>query len=303
MSWIAAGRTVIDQGERTLTHIMTARTETTQAEAARRAFRLGERYRDALDLPIAWNETLDTLLAHRSVRSFSPDPVPAGTIELLVAAAQSAASSSNLQPWSVVAIEDAELKARLAALAGDQEHIARAPLFLVWLIDLHRLESIGKARGTPTDGLHYLETLLLGAVDTAIAAQNAVVALESLGLGAVYAGGIRNKPVEVARELGLPPHVVALVGLAIGFPDPGAPASVKPRLPQRAVLFREQYRQGPDHAAIAAYDSRLRGFQRSQGMAERDWSEQATHRVRGAETLSGRHRMRDILLGLGFGLK
>jgi len=268
-----------------------------------RAFRLAERYRDALDLPGEWNETLDVLLGHRSVRAFLRDAVPAGTIELLAAAAQSAASSSNLQPWSVVAVEQPERKARLAALAGDQRHIVQAPLFLVWLIDLHRLERIGAARGTTTGGLDYLETLLLGSVDTAIAAQNAVVALESLGLGSVYIGGIRNKPAEVARELGLPQHVVALVGLSVGFPDPDAPASVKPRLPQNAVLFREQYRHEPDQAAIAAYDARLRSFQRGQGMIERDWSEQATTRVRDREALSGRHVMRETLLGLGFGLK
>jgi len=286
-----------------LTQTATARIEPADHDATQRAFRLGERYRDTLDLPVAWNETLDILLGHRSVRAFLSDPLPEGIVETLVAAAQSAASSSNLQPWSAVAVENPERKARLAALAGNQKHIAQAPLFLVWLIDLHRLERIGQARGTATDGLDYLETLLLGAVDTSIAAQNAVVALESLGLGAVYAGGIRNQPAEVARELGLPPHVVALVGLAIGFPDPAAPASVKPRLPQGAVLFHEQYRHGPDHTAIAAYDTRLRSFQREQAMAERDWSEQATHRVRGAEALSGRHLMRDILLGLGFGLK
>jgi len=270
---------------------------------ARRALRLAERYRDVLDLPGAWNETLDVLLGHRSVRAFLPDAVPADTVELLVAAAQSAASSSNLQPWSVVAVEEPERKARLAVLAGDQKHIVRAPLFLVWLIDLYRLERIGQARGTTTGGLDYLETLLLGSVDTAIAAQNAVVALESLGLGAVYIGGIRNKPAEVARELGLPPHVMALVGLSVGYPDADAPASVKPRLPQRAVLFREQYRQGPDADAIAAYDRRLRSFQREQGMTERDWSEQATTRVRDAAALSGRHVLHETLRGLGFGLK
>lgn len=270
---------------------------------ARRAVRLVERYREALDPAGAWNETLDVLLGHRSVRAFLPDAVPEGTIETLVAAGQSAASSSNLQPWSVVAVEEPERKARLAKLAGDQKHIVQAPLFLVWLIDLHRLERIGAARGTTTEGLDYLETLLLGSVDTAIAAQNAVVALESLGLGAVYIGGIRNRPAEVAKELGLPPHVVALVGLSVGFPDPAAPASVKPRLPQSAVLFREKYRPETDPAAIAAYDARLRGFQREQGMAERDWSEQATHRVRSAEALSGRHVLRETLLELGFGLK
>jgi len=272
-------------------------------KAEQRAFRLGERYRDAIDLPVAWNETLDVLLGHRSVRAFLTDSVPSGTVELLVAAAQSAASSSNLQPWSVVAVEEPARKARLAALAGDQRHIVQAPLFLVWLIDLHRLEQIGAARGTATEGLDYLETLLLGSVDTAIAAQNAVVALESLGLGAVYIGGIRNKPAEVAEVLGLPPQVVALVGLSVGFPDPAAPASVKPRLPQGAVLFRERYRHGADATKIAAYDARLRGFQREQGMAERDWSEQATTRVRDAAALSGRHVLRETLLELGFRLR
>ncbi len=270
---------------------------------ARRSLRLSERYRDTTDLPGVWNETLDILVGHRSVRAFLPDALPPGTIETLVAAAQSAASSSNLQPWSVVAVEAPDRKARLAALAGNQKHIAQAPLFLLWLVDLHRLESIGEARGTPTEGLSYLETLLLGSVDTAMAAQNAVVALESMGLGAVYAGGIRNKPAEVARELDLPPQVFALVGLAIGYPDPAAPASVKPRLPQEAVLFREQYAHAAQEGAIKDYDTRLRTFQREQGMPERDWSEQSTHRVRSAEALGGRHLLRDILHGLGFGLK
>ena len=270
---------------------------------ARRDFRLGERYRVALDLPVAWNDTLDVLVAHRSVRAFLPDALPAGTIELLVAAGQSAASSSNLQPWSVIAVENPARKARLAALAGNQKHIEQAPLFLLWLVDLHRLETVGKDVGTPTEGLDYLETLLLGTVDTAIAAQNAVVALESLGLGAVYAGGIRNRPADVARELGLPPHVFALVGLAVGYPDPDAPASVKPRLPQEAVLFREQYAPWAHAAAVSDYDLRLRDFQREQGLTERDWSQQATQRVRGAEALSGRHLMRDVLNRLGFGLK
>jgi nitroreductase len=270
---------------------------------ARRDFRLGERYRAALGLPVAWNDTLDVLVGHRSVRAFLPDPLPEGTVELLVAAGQSAASSSNLQPWSVVAVEDPQRKARLAALAGNQKHIEQAPLFLLWLVDLHRLERLGKQVGTPTDGLDYLETLLLGTVDTAIAAQNAVVALESLSLGAVYTGGIRNKPAEVALELGLPPHVFALVGLAVGHPDPDAPASVKPRLPQEAVLFRETYAHGADAATIRDYDQRLRAFQREQGLPERDWSEQAAYRVRGAEALSGRHLMRDVLKGLGFGLR
>jgi nitroreductase len=271
--------------------------------AARLGIRLYERYRQALDVPLPWNGTLDTLLAHRSVRAYLPDAVPDGTIELTVAAAQSAASSSNLQPWSVIAVEDPARKARLAALAGDQKHIVQAPLFLLWLVDLNRLERIGQARSTPTDALNFLETFLLGAVDTSLAAQNAVVALESLGLGAVYTGGIRNKPAEVAAELGLPPQVFALFGLAVGYPDPAAPTSVKPRLPQAAVLFRETYSTSDNKAAIAAYDQSLRSFQNEQGLPQRDWSEQATQRVRGPDSMSGRDALRDVLYRLGFGLE
>lgn len=267
------------------------------------AARLFDRYRDDLALPLAWDETLDLILGHRSVRAYSADPLPVGTIELAVAAAQSAATSSNLQPWSVVAVEDPARKARLAALAGNQKQIPQAPLFLLWVIDHHRLTQVGERIGTPADALHYLESFLLGAVDTSLAAQNAVLALEAIGLGTCYIGGIRNKPADVAAELGLPPQSFALFGLTVGHPDPTAPASVKPRLPQAAVLFRERYGEATAAGALSAYDARLRSFQREQGMLERDWTEQASQRVRGPESLAGRDVLRDVLHRLGFALR
>lgn len=265
--------------------------------------RLFDRYRDDLALPLAWNETLDLILGHRSVRTYSADPLPAGAIELAVTAAQSAATSSNLQPWSVVAVEDAARKARLAALAGNQKQILQAPLFLLWIVDHHRLTQVGDRVGTPANALHYLESFLLGAVDTSLAAQNAVLALEAIGLGTCYIGGIRNKPAEVAAELGLPAQSFALFGLTVGCPDPAAPASVKPRLPQSAVLFRESYGEAAASDALSAYDARLRSFQREQGMSVRDWTEQASQRVRGPDSLAGRDVLRDVLHRLGFGLK
>lgn len=263
---------------------------------------LYDRYRGLLDLPVAWNETLDTIVSHRSVRAYLPDALPPGTIELIVAAAQSAPTSSNLQPWSVVAVEDPARKRRLAEYAGNQQHIVDAPLLLVWLVDLNRLQRIGDAEGRPVQALDYLESFLLGAVDTSLAAQNAVVALESIGLGSVYIGGIRNRPADVAAELQLPPHVFALFGLVVGLPDPERPAAVKPRLPQEAVLFREGY--GGDDAAgnLALYNRRLRGFQHEQGLPERDWTAIVADRLRGPEPLHGRDRLREILHGLGFKL-
>ncbi|NIJ06751.1 nitroreductase [Sphingomonas vulcanisoli] len=268
-----------------------------------RTYRLTDRYRGPFDLPVDWNDTLDTLVRHRSVRAYLPNALPFGTIELLVAAAQSAASSSNLQPWSVVAVEDPERKARLAVHAGNQKHLEQAPLLLIWLIDLHRLETIGQQRGVSTNALAFLETFLLGAVDTSLAAQNAVVAAESLGLGTVYVGGIRNRPLEVAAELDLPPHVFALFGLAVGVPDPAAPASVKPRLPQDAVLSRETYGNRAFEEPTAAYDAHMQAFQREQNLRQRAWSAQATERVAGPESMSGRDALRAQLEILGFALK
>ena len=264
-----------------------------------------QRYRRAdAPVPADWTAALQVLVAHRSVRAFSAAPLPGGLLETLVTAAQSAPSSSNLQVWSLVAVEDVERKARLAALAGGQKHILEAPLFLVWLVDLHRLSALAAQRSAPSGALDYLETFLLGAVDTSLAAQNAVVALESQGLGAVYIGGIRNRPREVAAELGLPPRVFPLLGLAVGRPDPARPASVKPRLPQAAVLHRETYGWGePQAQAVADYNAALRSFQREQGMAEIDWTEQAGLRTRGPEAMSGRHELRQVLADLGFELR
>jgi len=264
-----------------------------------------QRYRrDDAPEPVTWNDTLRVLMNHRSVRAYLPGPLPEGTLETLVAAAQSAASSSNLQVWSVVAVEDPERKARLAALAAHQNHIVEAPLFLVWLVDFDRLTQLSRADGVASEALDYTETFLLGAVDTALAAQSAVVALESLGLGSVYIGGIRNRPAEVTAELGLPPRVFALFGLAVGKPDPARPSAVKPRLPQASVLYREQYGWSRAQAEAAeSYNRRIRDFQREQGMAEKDWTVQARERTRGPGSMAGRHVLRDVLNDLGFELR
>lgn len=262
------------------------------------------RYRDDAAPPVADNATVRALLDHRSVRAYLPDPLDPGTIETLVAAAQSAASSSNLQVWSVVAVQDPARKARLAELAGNQKHIVEAPLLLVWLIDFDRLTRIGDARGTRPAALDYLESFVLGSVDASLAAQNAVVALESLGLGSVYIGGIRNRPADVAKELDLPPRLFPLFGLVVGRPDPARPAAIKPRLPQASVLFHEQYAWTARQVTAAQqYDAALRSFQRDQGMAERDWSEQASDRTRGPEAMAGRHVLHDTLHQLGFPLQ
>ena len=130
----------------------------------------------AFNLDIDWNDCLTTLLSHRSIRAYLPNPLPVGTLELIVAAAQSAATSSNLQTWSVIAVEEAERKERLSKLAGNQGHIQQCPLFLVWLADLARLNHVAESRRLSHDGLDYLEMFVTAIVDAGLAAQNAAVA-------------------------------------------------------------------------------------------------------------------------------
>jgi nitroreductase len=246
---------------------------------------------------------LETILSHRSVRGFLPRKLPEGTLELLVAAAQSASTSSNLQFCSVVAVEEAQRKSRLAELAGQQQFIRDAPLLLVWLADLSRLDRIAAERDAPVEGTHYLEEFIVGVVDAALAAQSALIAAESLGLGAVYIGAMRNLPEQIAAELRLPPHVFAVFGMSVGYPDPARETGIKPRLPQSVVLHREQYCAAPQHEAIGGYDATVRQFQREQGMKAIDWTQQCVNRVKDAEALRGRDRMREALRNLGFELR
>ncbi len=244
------------------------------------------------------NEVLDLQLAHRSVRRFTDRAVSDEEIAALVAAAQSAPTSSNLQLWSVVAVRDPERKSRLATLAGDQEFIRRAPLFLVWIADHGRARRLAERSDVEVRAADFLESTILAFVDAALAAQNAVVAAESLGLGSVFVGAIRNHPDEVAAELGLPAHAVAAFGLAVGEPDPTEPAGVKPRLPQQAVLHHERFDADTADAGIDAYDARLGDYNARYGLPG-TWSGRVLDRLAGPDSMAGRHVLRATLERLG----
>ena len=206
---------------------------------------LSQRYGpDAPPIPpgaFADNPTLPVLLAHKSVRHYKSDALAPGTLEVLGAAAQSAASSSNLQTWSVVALQDPAHKAEAATLCGDQDFIRLAPLFLVFCADLARLSAASEHEGLPGGALDYTEMFVTAVIDAALAAQNAAVAAEGLGLGICYVGAARNHPRELAALLHLPPRVIALFGLAVGHPADDDTASVKPRLPQPGLVHHETY--------------------------------------------------------------
>lgn len=261
-----------------------------------------QRYADpATEVPEQWNPVLEVLHAHKSVRRYLPDPVSPATIRLLVSAAQSAATSSNLQVWSVIEVRDPARKARLAEIAGGQEHIVQAPVLLVWTADFARLRQLAADHEAPLEGADYLESSYVGFVDAALAAQNAVVAAESLGLGTVYIGALRNDPERVAAELGLPDHVFAVFGLVVGHPDPAEGTRVKPRLPQPAVLHQETYDLTGQRGPVAAYEQRIGELYSEQGLPF-SWTDRVLARLASVTSLNGRHRLRESLNTRGFRL-
>jgi hypothetical protein len=145
---------------------------------------------------------------------------------------------------------------------------------------------------------------VMATVDAALAAQNAANAAESLGLGIVYIGGMRNHPEDVAATIGLPPHVFAVFGMCVGYPDPNVATAMKPRLPQSAVLHRESYKLSEQDEAIAHYNEVMKAFYTEQQMkVTGDWAEHSSKRVATSSSLSGRDRLREALNNLGFELR
>jgi nitroreductase len=250
-----------------------------------------------------WNEHLSLLLSHRSVRGYRPDTLPAGTLETLIAAAQSAATSSNLQTWSVIAVTEPDRKTALAKVAANQKHIEQCPLFLVWVADISRNQRLGAAEGVTLETMPYQETFLVAAIDAALAGQNATVAAESLGLSCVYIGALRNNPQEVARIVKLPSGAFAVFGMCVGYASAGGATEVKPRLPQDVVVHHETYDATGETAHRAAYDGVLEGFSIRQGMAVDTWTKRVIGRMGKLAAMSGRDKLVATLHAMGFELR
>ncbi|NGZ77932.1 oxygen-insensitive NADPH nitroreductase [Saccharibacillus alkalitolerans] len=245
------------------------------------------------------NETISLLMNHRSVRKYTDRPVTAEQLETIVAAGQMASSSSNVQAYTVVAATEPDLKDKLAAYAGDQAYIRECPVFLVWCADLSRLKKAAETHAP--DARSYegaVENFIVATVDVALASQNAAVAAESLGLGIVYIGGIRNDIEGVSETLGLPDHVYPVFGMCVGYPDPQHGAGLRPRLPQEAVLHMNGYRPEQNERGVQAYDETMVRYisERTGGQRTSSWSEQMAAKL----TAPSRMQLRAFLEEKGF---
>ncbi|WP_241607044.1 oxygen-insensitive NADPH nitroreductase [Rosenbergiella australiborealis] len=211
--------------------------------------------------------TIDLLRAHRSIRHYTDEPISDEQREAILLAAQSASTSSLLQCATVVRITDKEKRQRLAELAGDQSWVEDAAEFWVLCADFNRHQQISESAE-----LGYAEQLILGCVDTALLAQNAMVAAESLGLGGVFIGGLRNHPHAVSELLDLPKFVLPLFGLCLGWP--ADKPELKPRMPLSMLVHENQY-QAIVPETLAAYDQHLLDYYQHRSSATRHetWSQ------------------------------
>jgi len=258
---------------------------------------------------IIWNDVVEQQVAHKSVRTFLDEPLPDGSLETMVAAAQSSSTSSALHLWSLVAVTDAALKQRLADTISATVPIDRipcieeAPVLLLWVADASRSAALTKELGSDPVVLEHLDTFLMASIDTALAAQNAALAAESIGLGIVFLGVMRNAAKKVAEIIGLPPYSFVAFGMAVGRPDPQRASAPRPRMPQSAVVHDNGYQQDRYRPYLDGYEEAYRRFRNSQQMSPETWQSSVQEAATSMAYMGGRQDLRDMVTERGFKLR
>ena len=223
------------------------------------------------------NQTIETILRHRSIRKFKDIPLTDEQIRTIVKAAQSASTSSFIQAYSIIGVTDQAKKEKLAEVVGNQPYVAKNGHFFVFCADLYRHEQIANWKeGNVLESIESTEKFMVALIDAALAAQNAAIAAESLGLGICFIGGIRNQLYEVQNILKTPKRVIPLFGLAVGVPDQ-APER-KPRLPLEHVYHENSYDTDVNKMKeqLEEYDQIIKMYYetRTSGKRKDTWTEQ-----------------------------
>jgi len=248
------------------------------------------------------NPIIDVLTSHRSVRQFSDRPVEESTFKTIVSAAQCAATSSHAQAYTIIRVRKKEIRKQIADLAGPQIWIEKAPVFLIFCADLVRLESACTFQNVTAEK-GWAEQFIVATVDTALLAQNLMVAAESVGLGGVFIGGIRNDPDKVCELLEIPDNAYPVFGMCLGFPD--HPPGIKPRLPIDLILKEETFSghgtEDSQNQNLESYDKITRDYylNRDSNLKDMTW------RCQIADFMSriNRPHMKSFLEKRGFFLK
>lgn len=173
------------------------------------------------------NETLEVIEKRRSTRAYADSPLTREEKDLILHAAMRAPTAGNMMLYSIIEVEDQALKDRLAVTCDNQPFIARAPYVLLFLADYQRwmdyFEYCGAEELAREQGVSPRQPgagdLILACCDALIAAQTAVIAAESLGIGSCYIGDILEN-YEIHRGMfDLPRYVVPITLVCFGRPQ------------------------------------------------------------------------------------
>lgn len=192
------------------------------------------------------NEVLRQLAERKSVRVFEDRPIPEEVKQAILHAACQAPTAGNQQLYTVIDVTDPRKKLRLSVTCDHQSFIATAPMALVFCADCLKWRDafVGAGCEPRPSGVG---DLMLAVVDAAIAAQNAVTAAWSLGVGSCYIGDITENREEHKRILGLPDHVFPAAMLVFGYPTEPQMARRKPaRADMKYIVHENEYRRMAD---------------------------------------------------------
>ena len=246
------------------------------------------------------NETIARQLNHRTIRAFTDQPVADATMATLFAVMNRTATSTGMQAYSVIRVQDPVKRQALAAICR-QTYIASVPQLAVFLVDVYRNRRIAASLGCHHPAARDMDRFFQGFTDAALAAQNLVVAAESLGLGTLFFGSLLNDPDQVIQLLDLPELTFPVVGVGLGYPAQNP--QLKPRLPLNLKIFTDRYDTSePDPNLIEAYDREMQAYYdlRDNGRRSDTFSRQVVTRL--TQSLDKRARILQSVKRQGFDL-
>jgi nitroreductase len=185
----------------------------------------------------------DTLLNHRSIRKYQPDPIPTPILDYILEAGTRASTTGNMQVYSIVVTTQQELKEELSPCHFHQPMVKEAPVVLTFCADFNRFNRwcrLNKAE----PGYDNFLSFFTAAIDALLVAQNVCVAAEDAGLGICYLGTTTYMAGKIIEVLDLPRGVVPVATVTVGYP--AEMPDLTDRLPLEAVVHREQYQDYSD---------------------------------------------------------
>jgi len=211
------------------------------------------------------NAVIDCLMNHRSIRKFKSKPIEPEKLDLILNAGIRAATAGNLQPYSMVVVDDIEKKRALFGGRGGRDDAPfYRPIWIIALVDQYRMKRWLELNDAPFYN-DRICNVLISFWDAIIALHNMVVAAESLGLGTCYIGNVLS--FDIQRVLETPEYVFPAGMVMIGYPDESP--ELRPRLPLQAVVHRNSY-----HLPT---DDEIRAFYREK---DKEWEELPEERKR-----------------------